>query len=743
MSVVAYAITAGLTQAMADAVLEVLVQVDSVVALRQLPEPTTAAAVYLTGYYSPGDGGQSPLIWVPTSTKADNGGTVFRPDTSPVAGRWERDADRVDPRWFGAKSTDIVGEFDNTAAIQAALDNCRCVCLPAHSTFKIDGRLTIPSGTTLMGNGRDSELLFTWVGRDLGFTEYIRNETQSSDPESVIDTNIVLRDFKLTGSGDGLPYGSPIPGNTGTTVSGILMRRVSNLVIEGLEITKVTGISIAYQGCQNPRIFGNYIHDVGRDGITGCWWIDRLEDVTVQSNTIENNGDDGIAIISSEDQPNTDVRPRRVSIVGNVIKTRDDYLGSTQTVSVTASSAVATATSGTPFTSADVAKRIVIPGAGAAGVDFTGWIISVDSSTQITLNAVVSTTVASATAKYSNVAGRGILCIGGEDITISGNVIEKTAMAGILVYADESGSLFRPRKIAITGNTIIDAGRSGDDTQPGNAIRMSNCDDSTICGNTLNNSRQSGIYVSDCVSPAINGNVIAVCGSSCVAGKFHYGIEVYGNPASYNVLGPSILGNTVRGCAAGGILNSFSRHASVGGNVCVDNGALGDGTRHEASGIMHLGNGEGAYSGNSCSDYKGSGSKLQVFGFAYLAGYDGAKLFLSGNVFSANKNVGINLTANPTYISLSSNYSPEGFNLGSLTGTAACVKRGNIESATAANNFDRDAGSTGTTHRTGSGTPEGAITATIGSTYRRSDGGAGTTFYVKESGAGNTGWAAK
>lgn len=43
----------------------------------------------------------------------------------------------------------------------------------------------------------------------------------------------------------------------------------------------------------------------------------------------------------------------------------------------------------------------------------------------------------------------------------------------------------------------------------------------------------------------------------------------------------------------------------------------------------------------------------------------------------------------------------------------------------------------------GSGSPEGVITAYVGSTYRRVDGGAGTTFYVKESGSGNTGWVAK
>lgn len=43
----------------------------------------------------------------------------------------------------------------------------------------------------------------------------------------------------------------------------------------------------------------------------------------------------------------------------------------------------------------------------------------------------------------------------------------------------------------------------------------------------------------------------------------------------------------------------------------------------------------------------------------------------------------------------------------------------------------------------GAGTPEGVIAAPVGSTYRRTDGGAGTALYVKESGAGNTGWVAK
>ncbi len=47
------------------------------------------------------------------------------------------------------------------------------------------------------------------------------------------------------------------------------------------------------------------------------------------------------------------------------------------------------------------------------------------------------------------------------------------------------------------------------------------------------------------------------------------------------------------------------------------------------------------------------------------------------------------------------------------------------------------------TWTSGAGTPEGVVTAAIGSMFTRTDGGASTTLYVKESGVGNTGWVAK
>jgi len=48
----------------------------------------------------------------------------------------------------------------------------------------------------------------------------------------------------------------------------------------------------------------------------------------------------------------------------------------------------------------------------------------------------------------------------------------------------------------------------------------------------------------------------------------------------------------------------------------------------------------------------------------------------------------------------------------------------------------------GTLIMSGNGDPEGVVTAEVGALYLRKDGGAGTVLYLKESGTGNTGWAA-
>lgn len=52
-------------------------------------------------------------------------------------------------------------------------------------------------------------------------------------------------------------------------------------------------------------------------------------------------------------------------------------------------------------------------------------------------------------------------------------------------------------------------------------------------------------------------------------------------------------------------------------------------------------------------------------------------------------------------------------------------------------------GSANSRLRSGTGTPEGTLTGNIGDIFIRTDGGASTVLYIKESGTGSTGWIAK
>jgi hypothetical protein len=92
----------------AELVAKSVFRVENVAALRALAPPGRKTVVFLEGYYTPGDGGGGMLVWMTTSAKVDNGGTVFRPDTAPANGRWERDATMLPLKWFGAK-----GDFNN------------------------------------------------------------------------------------------------------------------------------------------------------------------------------------------------------------------------------------------------------------------------------------------------------------------------------------------------------------------------------------------------------------------------------------------------------------------------------------------------------------------------------------------------------------------------------------------------------------------------------------------------------
>jgi hypothetical protein len=68
---------------------------------------------------------------------------------------------------------------------------------------------------------------------------------------------------------------------------------------------------------------------------------------------------------------------------------------------------------------------------------------------------------------------------------------------------------------------------------------------------------------------------------------------------------------------------------------------------------------------------------------------------------------------------------------------------GNLRVGDGSSGYGRLEMAASVTWQSGAGSPEGAVTAAVGSLYTRTNGGAGTTLYVKESGSGNTGWIGK
>lgn len=67
---------------------------------------------------------------------------------------------------------------------------------------------------------------------------------------------------------------------------------------------------------------------------------------------------------------------------------------------------------------------------------------------------------------------------------------------------------------------------------------------------------------------------------------------------------------------------------------------------------------------------------------------------------------------------------------------------GNLTIAPSGGNLTVSGALSSTYIKFGSGTPEGSVTAPVGSYYSRTDGSTGTSFYIKQSGSGNTGWTA-
>jgi hypothetical protein len=96
--------------------------VDNIAQLRALPTPNLgegAKAVYVKGYYLPGDGGGGWFIWQSYITDDDDAGIYIQPDSLPPVGRWRREHgyNYMSVNWWGAFGD---GFTDVTTQMKAA-----------------------------------------------------------------------------------------------------------------------------------------------------------------------------------------------------------------------------------------------------------------------------------------------------------------------------------------------------------------------------------------------------------------------------------------------------------------------------------------------------------------------------------------------------------------------------------------------------------------------------------------------
>lgn len=273
---------------------------------------------------------------------------------------------------------------------------------------------------------------------------------------------------------------------------------------------------------------------------------------------------------------------------------------------------------------------------------------------------------------------------------------------------------------AIISNNITSGGQMG--------LSIVANDYCQVTGNTISKFDDYGIELAGCRYSTVSGNTIKGYDDGISSSN---GIGASGTGNGVHSDYATITGNTVTGTLSSAIRCGFIGQV-VAGNMCSQN----------RSNVLYCSQGDGVViTGNmvdgiasalkgifldSCKNVSATGNVVKnttqngFYVYSALADFVADKISITGNAFHN--------TTNPLGSAVSN-----GAALGS-----SIVMTGNAGTATEYLNY-----ASFIRRVWGTGTPEGSTVASVGSTYFRTDGGASTTLYVKESGTGNTGWVAK
>jgi len=756
--------------------------VANIAALKALTVTQIPNNVTCRGYYTDGDGGGGAFYYDAASSATDNGGSVIAPTTG--SGRWIRVITNniYNIKGFGAKgddSTDDTAVFAAVATLGSALGKIK-IFIPEgiyridSVTFTCNVSITGEKGSVIkrMGSTGTGALRFTGVGTDVYLSDF------TFDGNSVKKTGITgagINQFhaeRVTVKYCGIPgYGA---GNT-TPCDGMSLVKVNKAFIKKCE----------FYNCERDGVLGwpvydftaedCYVEGCGRGGLV----CDRCDPITNPSdggprravflnNRVYNCGAIGVY---TEGKDSSTVC--NTVMTGNLIEDcgGDDWTYAYGIVSGN-------------HTRATIHDNTVINfGVGETGIPVNGggWAIvlgDADGDSSVHNNTVIGSrlgdiwinnTVTNASVKYSirgnflrNSLGQGIFTYLAPQTVIADNQIWTAGAEAIYVWFGSrtviSGNIIRDCSNAFTGgsaksavllNASFSAVITGGEINGANhkyAIELTNS--STI--NAL-----SGVNISTFATGWISdyggttggrienskkfyhGTGSAPTGSTWTAGDRVFRIAgntgnsgwIYGSDSAWHWDGPTRIDE---GLTVG--TQTYDSTYTLSVNVDTTHGANAFVVSRPLATVNNtirflLGSTKTIGSGgiiDFLSDESGVLTRR-----IYLSGHNTGLTFYNPSDSpiihldnSASKFVGIG-NASPVY------------KLDSNTGDWRIINGG-----------IRFGGTQGSADATcgifsGTGSPEGSVTAGIGSVYLRRDGGTNTSHYLKESGSGNTGWVAK
>jgi len=270
-------------------------------------------------------------------------------------------------------------------------------------------------------------------------------------------------------------------------------------------------------------------------------------------------------------------------------------------------------------------------------------------------------------------------------------------------------------------------------------VSVAGSNDVTVDGNVCDGATFYGIEIAS-VSAVPNKNIVVSDNAINGRERLNYGIGLQGAVAGCS--GVAVTGNSIRGCVLYGIFSNenWSDIDITGNRIDITASSAGQrgiyifGTATAVNHVVVTGNTLNGNSvaekavylrsvlyatvtGNVCSNWTENG--VYIDGSAVTCD----EISVVGNSFRGLTAGGIGVLG--TIGDRITAYGNTGYRLSGTTNINALNLNAALYEAW------------------GTGTPEAAVTAGVGSIFHRTNGGASTCLYVKESGTGNTGWVAK